>query len=170
MTAVKYKLLIVAVAFLAAFCFACKEKPKDAAPTPPEFIEDLPDKNGPIYARLNDNITVEVSVFPAKYISLDKTNPAEIYAPTDIPFIFEKKVYRTDPVTRIFPIEVKFKVAQDTPYGEHKIKLAMRMYFQNKSDNQPQVRNALVEVPVNVVQKPVTRRRDHTYPMEYKLE
>lgn len=148
---------------------SCGKTPKDEAETGPEYVENIPILDY-AYVVIGDTVEVGVTIYTADYLYLYSEKPVEIYAPSNSPFTFEKKVYTLDPGTMIMPVRVSFKVTPKTQEGKFLVRLPMRLKYKNKSDNQPQTRIEIISVPVKVVKKRSSRRGDVAFPVEYTLK
>jgi hypothetical protein len=158
--------LCVLVSCLFASGFSCSsEKQKDK----PEFVEDTKPTNQ-VSAGYDETVIVELTIFPANYLILDEANPVEVSPTADEFFVFKTKNYRINPATRVFPMQVELTVSDRAQLGPHTLKLAMRIYYRNKADNEPQIRNAILDVPVVITEHGQSGPAPHRFPVEYNLE
>ena len=163
----------VAVVFLLAFFVSCPrcatEKKDKAAPTPVEFIEDLPERDL-VSASRGDTVILQVFIFVARNFELRSSDPVEIYPPANSVFRFDKRIFRQNPATRVFPVEIPFKLTSETPKGDHVLRLGMRVFYTDKTDNRSHVRTEVITAHVRVGDRPNRGTREIHFPMEYMLE
>jgi len=163
----------VAIIFFLGFFVSCSrcatEKEEKASPTPVEFIEDLPEREF-VSASRGDTVILQVFIFVSRNFELDGSEPVQIYPPGNSVFRFEERIYRQNPATRVFPVEIPFELTSETPPGDHILRLGMRVFYTDKADNRSHVRTEVIKVPVRVSPRRDRSTREIRFPMEYMLE
>ncbi|MCB1153723.1 hypothetical protein KDL45_08725 [bacterium] len=161
--------LIFALAAFAAGCTKKSDTDAAASPTPTKFIEDVKElENVQVAGR--DEVTIEVHVFSASYFELDPENPVEIYPPANSSFEFETNIFRITPGEDTPTVEVNFTIPPRTRPGTYAVPMAMRLFYTDRATGRKETDSKLFKVPVKVIQRTTAGSRQHTFPMDYKLE
>ncbi|MCZ7586272.1 MAG: CoA pyrophosphatase [Deltaproteobacteria bacterium] len=155
--------------FAAGGCVKKTVETAEPEPAPPEFVDDIREEDV-IEASVGDTVTVQLTVYSSKNLSLDRENPVEVYAPAESPFEFNERVYRFKKRPWFFPLDVTFAVADPMPPGVYTIKLPVRMYFASQADGEKQTRVELTDVKVRIVERLTATPHEVKFPMEYMLE
>lgn len=116
-----------------------------------------------------DTVILELTIYSSRDLFLTGKKPVVVMPPAEPAYEFDKKSYQL--AQPRFPMQIVFKITRDAPREETIVKLGLRLTYAYRANNTRHMRNALLEIPLDIKKRTVNRSPKRIrLPIEYFLE